>query len=211
MVELTGIPVGPLQANCYLVYAPDSREAIIVDPGADGQSIEREIEALELKPVHIVNTHGHGDHIGANTYIKDKYKIPIAIHEEDAPMLTDAEKNFSAMFGIPILSPEADVLLQEHHTISVGEEIVQILHTPGHSPGGISLYIQPYLLSGDALFKMSIGRTDLPMGSHEELITHICDKILTLPDETQVLPGHGPRTTVGEEKRNNPFLVDAVR
>jgi len=210
-IQIVTIPVGPLQANCYLVYSPESREALVVDPGDEGETILREIQRLRLEPVMIINTHGHGDHIGANGFIQERFHIPLAIHAGDAPMLTDPAANLSALMGRPIVSPPADRILKDDDTIPFAGGAVEVLPTPGHSPGGISLRSGSHLLTGDALFKGSIGRTDLPGASLEQLLEGIRRHILPLPDDVIVYPGHGPSTTVGEERRTNPFLQGVDR
>ena len=206
MIEIITLAVGPLQANCHIIYCTDSGEAVVVDPGAEGERIAETLRERNMKPTLILNTHGHGDHIAANGTIKEKFKIPLAIHREEAHFLTDPSANYSRYWGVDILSPPADILFGEGDRFEVGSNIITALHTPGHSPGGSSFLIENLMLTGDALFKMSVGRTDLPDASHKRLIQGIREKILTLPDATRVYPGHGPRTTVGEERRNNPFL-----
>lgn len=206
MLQIITLPVGSLQANCYLMIDLDSKQTLIIDPGDDAEKIHEVIRDFVLKPVMIVNTHGHGDHIGANGEMKRRYEIPIAIHEDDAVMLTSAEANLSLFLGLNILSPPADIFYKDGDVQDFADNKIQILHTPGHSPGGISLYIDGNAITGDALFRHSIGRTDFPGASHEQLIQGIQEKLFTLPEETKVYPGHGPSTTIGEEKRNNPFL-----
>ncbi len=207
MLNVIGFPVGLLQSNCYLLFDEESRQTAVIDPGDEGDNIIQTIKDNNLQPILIINTHGHGDHIGANQFIKRTFNIPLAIHKDDAIMLKDANENLSGLFGPPILSPGADRLLEDNEEIEFGGQTIKVLHTPGHSPGGCSLLIENHLFSGDALFKMSIGRTDFPKASHERLMRGIIDKILSLPEETIVYPGHGPTTTVGEEKRNNPFIL----
>jgi len=206
MIEVVTLVVGLLQANCHLICCPESREAVIVDPGDEGERIAQTLSDLQIKPTLILNTHGHGDHIGANGFLKPHFSIPIAIHREEAHALTDTEANFSRYWGEEILSPPADVTFTEGDTFTVGNHAIHVRYTPGHSPGGSSFLVDDHLITGDALFKMSIGRTDLPGCSLERLLKGIREKILTLPDETRIYPGHGPNTTVGEERRNNPFL-----
>ncbi|HOL95799.1 MAG TPA: MBL fold metallo-hydrolase [bacterium] len=200
------LPVGPLQSNCYLIYCSENRKALVVDPGDEGERILRAIQQLRLVPVMIINTHGHGDHIGANGFIKERFQIPIAIHAGDAPLLTDPAANLSAWMGLPIVSPPADQILRDGAAIPFEGNMVEVFHTPGHSPGGITLRIGHHLLTGDALFKGSIGRTDLPGSSQAQLLEGIRRHILSLPDDVIIYPGHGPSTTVGEERRYNPFL-----
>lgn len=209
MLQVVTLPVGPLQSNCYIVYSQDAMEAIVVDPGEDAAKIIEVIADYKIKPTLIINTHGHGDHIGANGVIKNEYKIPLAIHPGDAPMLTDPFENLSAYMGMNITSPPADILLQDGDIRRCADNEIQVLHTPGHSPGGISLYADGFVITGDALFRLSVGRTDLPGTSHERLVQGIREKLFTLPDDTVVYPGHGPSTTIEFERRNNPFLQNA--
>jgi glyoxylase-like metal-dependent hydrolase (beta-lactamase superfamily II) len=161
---------------------------------------------LGLKVKYIVNTHGHLDHIGANREVHEFLKCPIAIGKADAPMLTDARLNFSNQYGQPLTSPEAELLLSQGDTISFGPCSLNVLSTPGHTQGGICLYGHGVLFSGDTLFQHSIGRSDFPGGSQKQLLNSINTKLLVLPDETRVLPGHGPETTIGEERVHNPWL-----
>ncbi len=206
--QVVQIPVGMLRSNCYLLYGSESRQTAIIDPGDEGEIILRTIRELNLIPSIVLLTHGHGDHIGAVGLIKEQYQIPVAIHWEEAQMLTDARANLSGLFGEPILSPPADRLLKDGDRVELDGRWIDVLHTPGHSPGGISLLIGDCLFTGDALFKETVGRTDLPGGSHVRLIRGIREKILTLKDEVIIYPGHGPATTVGEERRNNPYLQE---
>jgi hydroxyacylglutathione hydrolase len=207
MPEVISIPVGPLEANCFVVYSEKSREAIIVDPGDDARKIIDIIQSNNLQPVLIVNTHGHMDHIGANATIKDTFSVPIAIHEDDSTMLTNPSENLSSVIGTNTVSPAADQLLHEGDTVDLDGTEIKIIHTPGHSPGGICLYFDSTLIAGDTLFKGSIGRTDLPNGDFPTLISSIQQKLEVLGDEVVVYPGHGPKTTIGDEKRSNPFLL----
>ncbi|MFB3788387.1 MAG: MBL fold metallo-hydrolase [bacterium] len=210
-VQIETIPVGPLQANCYLVFGFESRKALVVDPGDEGEKILGVIHRHNLEPVMIINTHGHGDHIGANGFIQEHFHIPLAIHAGDASMLTDPLANLSALMGLPMASPPADRILHDGDTIPFENHTMEVLPTPGHSPGGVSLRIGRHLLTGDALFKGSIGRTDLPGASLEQLLEGIRRHILSLPDDVMIYPGHGPASTVGEERRSNPFLQGAGR
>ncbi|PIU42165.1 MAG: MBL fold metallo-hydrolase [Candidatus Omnitrophica bacterium CG07_land_8_20_14_0_80_42_15] len=194
--------VGELEVNCYVLADDDTKEAIIIDPGAEPEAIKRCLAKNGLKPLFIVNTHGHADHIGANRF----FDLPILIHELEKDFLTDSRKNLSAAFGFEVISPKASRLLNDGDRIKVGSLSLAVLHTPGHSPGGISLKVDDVLFTGDALFHEGIGRTDLPNSSGPQLLESIRNKILVLPDKTIVYPGHGPSSTIGHEKKNNPFL-----
>ncbi len=204
-MEILILPVGPIEANCYIVF-DESKEALIIDPGAEGQKIFREIEKHGLKVKYIVNTHGHGDHIGANQKLKELTGASILIHELDAPMLTDGAKNLSIYLGKNISQPAADKLLKDGDVLEVGKMRFTVLHTPGHTRGGICLLGEDVCFTGDTLFDGSIGRTDLPGGSYTELINSIKTKLFTLDDKIVVYPGHGPDTTIGREKGYNPFF-----
>lgn len=205
-IKALPLPVGLLQSNCYLVYCSNSRKAVIIDPGEEGDRILEAIRERRLQPVWILLTHGHGDHIGAIGFLKQHFSIPVAIHREEASMLTDPTVNMSSLFGLSITAPPADRLLKDGDVIDFEGKTISVLHTPGHSPGGVSYRIDQYVFTGDALFKGTVGRTDIPGGSHVRLIHGIKEKILALDDEVIVYPGHGPVTTVGEERRFNPYL-----
>jgi glyoxylase-like metal-dependent hydrolase (beta-lactamase superfamily II) len=198
--------VGPLETNCYFVYSEETRECVIFDPGAEPGKIIQAIAFNNLNPVALVNTHGHIDHIGANREIKERFNIPLSIHRADSPMLRGAHQLEMALLLGASESPEPDAYLQEGDEVDFGEDHLKVIHTPGHSPGSLSFLGDGFLLSGDTLFWGGVGRTDLPGGSWGELEASIRSKIFTLPDETIVFPGHGPRTFVRQEKDSNPYL-----
>jgi glyoxylase-like metal-dependent hydrolase (beta-lactamase superfamily II) len=200
------VVVGALETNCYLVYDEDSRECVVVDPGADPQKIFAEVAELEVKPVLLVNTHGHIDHVGANMDIKDHYDVSLLIHEADAAMLQSAFQSELAFLLNAHPSPEPDGFLTEGQELEFGNSHLTVVQTPGHSPGSISLMGDGFLLSGDTLFYGGVGRTDLPGGSWDDLVESIRTRIFTLPDDTVVYPGHGPATKVGQEKDINPYV-----
>jgi glyoxylase-like metal-dependent hydrolase (beta-lactamase superfamily II) len=170
------------------------------------------VRALNLRVLRIVNTHGHFDHILANKALKEALgapvAVPVAIHKSDAGMLTNPLASFAFMVGAITPMPPADELLQDGQTLTFGDETLTVLHTPGHSPGGISLAGQGLVFCGDALFRGSIGRTDFPGANHDLLLRSIRTRLLTLPDSTTVYPGHGPATTIGRERLTNPYLQD---
>lgn len=205
-MEYKILPVGSMGTNCYLAWCPENKEALVIDPGFEPQRVLREIETLGLIVKYIVNTHGHMDHIGGNQELHSALGAPIAIGDEDAFMLTDARYNLSSMMRTPVLSPAPRVLLQEGDSLDFGACSLLVLSTPGHTPGGISLYGHGLLFCGDTLFKQSIGRSDLPGGDHRQLIQSIKTKLLPLPGETKVLPGHGPISTLAREEASNPWL-----
>jgi len=199
--------VGALETNCYLVYCSQTRQCAIVDPGADPEAIFLAIAEEEIHPVVLINTHGHVDHIGANRDMKDKFRVPLLIHPADKDRLGKVESlELSLLLGAKD-SPPADRLIQDGDLIAIGEGDLRVLHTPGHTPGGVSLLGDGFLLSGDTLFFEGVGRTDLPGGNAKQLEKSVREKIMVLPDDTVVLPGHGPLTTVGQERQNNAFLA----
>ncbi|MBE0460471.1 MAG: MBL fold metallo-hydrolase [Candidatus Aminicenantes bacterium] len=198
--------VGALETNCYIVYCQKTHACAVVDPGAEPEKIIQIITKNNLNPVALINTHGHVDHIGSNKDIKEKYNVPLYIHQLDSPMLESVHLfELSFILGAKD-SPPADKFLQEGDEISIGEGALKVIHTPGHSRGSVSLLGDGFILSGDTLFFGGVGRTDLPGGNWEELEDSIINKILTLPEDIIVLPGHGPSTTVGKEKSGNSFI-----
>jgi len=200
------VVVGPLDTNCYLVYCRETLECAVIDPGAEADRIFPVIAEFELRPILILNTHGHIDHTGANKDIKEKFNIPLVIHPLDRSLLEKVQPFELSFFLGARESPPPDRLLQDGEVISVGRSSLRVVHTPGHTPGSVSFLGDGILFSGDTLFCGGVGRTDLPGGSLRDLEESIKTKILTLPPETIVLPGHGPWTTVGDEKESNPFL-----
>ncbi len=200
------VVVGALETNCYLVYCDESREGIVIDPGAEPHKIFAAIAEIGIKPVLILNTHGHIDHVGANKDIKDHYDIPLYIHEDDAVMLQNGLQSEIAILLNAHPSPEPDGYVVEAQELNFGNSQLTVISTPGHSPGGISLRGEGCLFSGDTLFYGGVGRSDLPGGSWDVLVDSIRSRIFVLPDDTVVLPGHGPATTVGQEKDINPYV-----
>ena len=192
--------------NTILLWEEKSKEAILVDPGDSSPDLLNEIKKLDLKVKYIINTHGHVDHIGGNAYFKQELGCPIMIHEADKNMLVGSKKNLSAFMGQEIVSPAADTILKEGDEVKFGSKSLRVIHTPGHTAGGIALYGEGVVISGDTLFQLSIGRTDFPGGSFDEIKSSIQDKLFKLPDETVVIPGHGPLTSIGREKLENPFI-----
>jgi hydroxyacylglutathione hydrolase len=198
--------VGELETNCYILGDEDSKEGMIIDPGGDFKIIEKTLKELNLNIKYIILTHGHSDHIGVLSELKKKIGAQILIHKDDAEMLSNPEKNLSVFSYNPFSAPVADKLLEDKDKIRTGQIEIEVLHTPGHTEGSISLYTDKIIFSGDLIFYGSVGRTDLPGGSNQKLFRSIQDKILDKTDDTVIYPGHGPATTVGEERRNNPFL-----
>lgn len=192
--------------NTWLLWNDETHYALLIDPAAPDKKLIEIIKDNNLQVTAIVNTHGHGDHIGGNSYFKDAFGCPIMIHEDDANMLINNKKNLSEFMGTPMTSYPADRLLKDNDIIEMGPDKIRVIHTPGHTPGGICLLVDKLLISGDTLFEMSIGRTDFPGGNHQMIIDSIREKLFVLPDDTVVFPGHGLRTSIGMEKQNNPFL-----
>lgn len=197
--------------NTVLIWDEDSKEALLIDPGKNSPNLYKEIVNMNLTVKAIVNTHGHADHIGGNTYFQEKFNCPIMIHSADKDMLTNSKKNLSAFMGEDIYSPPADHLLNDGDVINLGSISLKVIHTPGHTEGGISLFGDNILISGDTLFQLSVGRTDFPGGSFTTLEKSIKEKLFLLPDETIVIPGHGGFTTIDREKLENPFIGLASR
>ncbi|MDE6171398.1 MAG: MBL fold metallo-hydrolase [Duncaniella sp.] len=199
--------------NTYIMWDPATLEAAIIDPGMididEEQALYDFISRNSLRPVHLINTHMHLDHIFGNLKVKEKYGLDIKAHPDDdflGKSLSESVRRFN--LRIPVSDHGVDIALKDGETLYLGKEPVKVISVPGHSPGSIALYCPEsgIVITGDALFRGSIGRTDLPGGNHATLIRSVTDRLLTLPDSTTVLPGHGPETTVGEEKRSNPYL-----
>ena len=205
--------VGPIGTNCYVVGCERTRKAAVIDPGGDAERIAECLRSDGLRLDWILDTHGHADHMAANADIKTAFpEAKIAIHAEDADCLHRPALNLSPLLGVPVKSPPADRLLQEGDEVAVGDLRFNVLHVPGHTPGGIAFCAEPdgeppAVFSGDALFAGGIGRTDFVRGSHPQLIAAIREKLFTLPPDTRVYPGHGPVTTIAHEAATNPFLT----
>lgn len=203
---LETLVVGPLQVNCYLVGCEKSGDALVIDPGSDVPMILDALQQHGLSLKKIVNTHGHFDHIGGNRALRDATGAELLIHTADRPLLQQAAQHAS-VYGLQTEnSPEPTSTLSDGDQISIGELTFEVIHTPGHSPGGMCLLCGEHLFSGDTLFTGSVGRTDLPGADHQTLINSIKQRLAGLPDEIQVHPGHGPDSRIGDEKRFNPFL-----
>lgn len=199
------LSVGPIQANCFILGCEATGIGAVIDPGDDADRILAEVGKADLTIEHIINTHGHFDHVGGNRRLKDTTGADLLIHAQDAPMLAQLDRMAGA-FGIRAEnSPAPDRLLTDGDRIAVGQLQLEVLHTPGHTPGGISLHVDGCVFVGDTLFQGSIGRTDFPGGDFDTLLNSIRTKLFALDDATTVYTGHGPQTTIGTEKRTNPF------
>lgn len=200
------LEVGSFAVNCYIIASDVTKETAIIDPGSQFDLIDHKITELGLKVKMIILTHCHGDHIGAVNALVEKYHVPVYIHESDAIMLQDSELNYSKSLFRKDITVKPDVLLKDGDVIELGDLKLEIIHTPGHTPGGISIKVGNILLTGDTLFCRSIGRTDFIGGSFDEIIDSIKNKLLKFSDDTLVYPGHNSPTTIGTERNFNPFL-----
>jgi hydroxyacylglutathione hydrolase len=199
--------VGPIQSNCYIIGCERTREAAVIDPGGDADRILITLAKDRLRCVYIINTHGHFDHSADNKRLKEVTGAQLLIHHADAPMILHQSMN-RGMWGTHLEnSPPPDRYLNEGDIITFGDISLKVLNTPGHSPGSISLVTDKIVFVGDTLFAGSIGRTDFPGGDHEGLLRNVRKKIFTLGDDVVVYPGHGPKTTVGRERKTNPFFA----
>lgn len=208
MAHIEQLPLGPMQTNCYLLADEATKVAAIIDPSGSGQRIAQYAKSQGWQVAHVLLTHSHADHVLGLADLKTATGAPVYIHPEAIEMLR-ASPRMGALIGLAVPAPpEPDEMLSEGQIVSVGELSLHVLYTPGHAPGHVSFHLpsEKVLFDGDVLFQGSIGRTDLVGGDYETLLQTIREKLLTLPDETRVLSGHGPETTIGEERRRNPFL-----
>ena len=202
------IVVGPLGVNSFILGDKQSNEAVVVDPGADCERILAAVARYGLKVKYIINTHGHFDHVGCNRQVQEHTQAELLIHEEDLLLMSMASRS-AQKYGLVVEdSPAPSRYLTDGMRLEFGRRIIEVLHTPGHTQGGCCLLLrnEKLVITGDTLFADSVGRTDLPGGSHETLIASIKEKLMPLPDETVVWPGHGPSSTIGRERRTNPYI-----
>jgi hydroxyacylglutathione hydrolase len=221
-LKFTTILSYPFEQNTYIAWLTGHADCVVVDPGLEPEKIVRFLEQHKLVPAAVLNTHGHSDHIAGNIVMKRQWPdCPVVIGVGDAAKLTDPRQNLSAAFGLPLVCPPADVLVDDGDTYEAAGLVWQVLAIPGHTAGHV-VYLwkgknqnqdqKPWVaMVGDVIFAGSIGRTDFPDGDHHQLLSGIRSKLFTLPDATILLPGHGDPTTVGEEKRDNPFVGLSVR
>jgi glyoxylase-like metal-dependent hydrolase (beta-lactamase superfamily II) len=201
-LELKTFISGELANNCYLVFDKESKKGFIVDAPSPSKELDEFIQEHNLQILFIALTHAHFDHIeGLN-----RYSVPFYVHQEDLPFLKESKLNGSAFFSSPVTIKNEPCIYGENQPLSFDKHPIEVIHTPGHTPGSVSLKVNNWLFSGDTLFFNSIGRTDIPLASESQLIKSIKEKILVLPPDTFVYPGHGQATSVGQEKDNNPFL-----
>jgi glyoxylase-like metal-dependent hydrolase (beta-lactamase superfamily II) len=206
-IKIDAFSLGPLQTNAYLLSRPDENKGIIIDPGMNPKSLLKRIDGMEIEAILL--THAHFDHIGGVDEIRKLKKCPVYLHDAEADWLTNANRNGSTKWpelGGPIVTDPAEYALDEGQVLKLLGLELKVFHTPGHSPGSVSFLLGPHLFGGDVLFRLSVGRTDLPGGRNEELMDSIHGKLFKLPDETIVYPGHGPKTTIGYERENNPYV-----
>ena len=211
MFQIKVLTFNPLQENTYVLYN-EHNECIVIDPGCYFEEEKEElasfIEAKQLLPKILLNTHCHLDHVFGNKFIAEEYQLTLQLHKEEEPVLQMAPAS-GLMFDLPFDNYTGElVFLKEGDFVSLRDDNLEVIHAPGHSPGSICFYCekQQFIIGGDVLFFNSIGRTDLPGGSYESLVRNIREKLFNLPNDVKVYPGHGPATTIGEEKKNNPFV-----
>lgn len=206
-MQIEPLVVSDYDENTYLVWDSETHRGFIVDPGAEAPRLIERIETLGITLEAVLLTHGHSDHIGAVAEIKERYDLPIYIGEGEQDLLTDPLKNLSGLHGEGIVAPAADHLLRDGDSLTIAGFDLTISMTPGHSPASICYRYDKIMFCGDVIFMGSIGRTDLPGADHQIMMRTLTEKILTLPDEVFLYPGHGPATTVGRERMVNPFLL----
>jgi hydroxyacylglutathione hydrolase len=211
MVRLEKFVFNELGVNSFIIY-DQTKECVVIDPGCNAEEEQQQLAGFitehNLKPLYIINTHGHFDHIFGNAWAKKTFTCPLVMHLDDMPLIQHADK-YAGIFGFTMaLPPIPDAFLHDGEIINFGSSVLSVIHVPGHSPGSICLYAKEggFLIGGDVLFSNSIGRTDLPGGNFQLLIRGIREKLLVLPENTVVWPGHGPKTTIGYEHDANPFL-----
>lgn len=207
-VKILKFPLGMVRANCYIVYNDITNEALVIDPADNGAYINTKLKENNLTLKAVLLTHGHFDHIMAVQYLKNTFNVKVYAHESEEEILADASKNLSASMGDAPLSINADILLKDNQKLELIGTTITVIHTPGHTAGGVCYYFESekLLFSGDTLFRDSVGRTDFPTGSMSVLVRSIKEKLITLGDDVVVYPGHEGETTISRERKFNPFI-----
>lgn len=201
MMRIDALTVGQMQVNCYVLSSKTTKNAILLDPGDEYLRIKAYLDKHKLKAKFIMHTHGHIDHIQAD----NEFNLPVYVHSADIELLKNPERNLSNFLSLPFKVKSDIKQLEDSQIINLDDLSLEVMHTPGHTPGGICLKSAQVVFTGDTLFAGSVGRTDFPGASYEQLMKSIQDKLLVLPDETVIYPGHGPSSTIGQEKRSNPY------
>ena len=204
--SVNALAVGPIGVNCYILKDDSSNEGIVIDAGGNADKILSVINKEDIDVKMLVLTHGHFDHIGAVDELREELNVPLAVHEADAQMITDGRLNLSAFVGELMEKKPADIMLHDGDTVSFGRCSLKVISTPGHTPGGICLYGGGALFSGDTLFAGSVGRTDFPGSSTDDILDSVRNKLAEVSDDTEVFPGHGPATAMGIERKTNPYM-----
>ncbi|MFH1594535.1 MAG: MBL fold metallo-hydrolase [Candidatus Omnitrophota bacterium] len=202
MINVETFVLGLFETNCYLVYSPATKTGFLIDPGSFDERITTFIRKNGIRIKSILNTHGHADHTAGD----GKFGYPVQIHKDDSDFLKDPVKNLSSFTGMNLSLPKASRLLNDGDIIEDGGIAMEVIHTPGHTPGSVSLKLGNKIFTGDTLFREGVGRTDFPASSDKALMESIKKRLLVFDDETQIFPGHGPSSTIGHERKNNPFL-----
>lgn len=207
VIKIKKIISGVLETNCYVIYDSDNLHAVIVDPGQDGKKVIDEVEKDKLVPEMLINTHGHYDHILSDDQIRLRFNIPLAISKEDSFMLSDANKNGSTLFAVTTAVKDAEIFLKDNQEVKLSFTTFKVIDTPGHTKGGICLLFDGFLLTGDTLFAGTIGRTDFDDGNYQEMVDSL-KKLKKLDPSIIIYPGHGSRTTLANELRHNPYIMN---
>ena len=205
-IQYKTLPLGPLETNCYIVYDDVEKEAFLIDPAWDYEQIDKALDVLGVTLRFVFLTHGHADHIGALQEVRNHKDVPVYIGKGDVDLIANSRNNLSMFLGKEIVITSPEHIVTDGEVINFAGVPFKVIETPGHTPGGLSLYGAGLLFAGDTLFRCSVGRTDFYGGDSHVLVSSIEEKLMKLPDDTVVLPGHGPATDIGYERRNNPFL-----
>lgn len=205
-IQYKTLPLGPLETNCYIVYDDVEKEALLIDPAWDYERIDKALDVLGVTLRFVFLTHGHADHIGALQEVRNHKEVPVYIGKGDVDLIANSRNNLSMFLGKEIVITSPEHIVTDGEVINFAGVPFKVIETPGHTPGGLCLYGAGLLFAGDTLFRCSVGRTDFYGGDSHVLVSSIEEKLMKLPNDTVVLPGHGPATDIGYERRNNPFL-----